>query len=74
MIVQRNDVNIRRAGQLLVNETGPGAPTGPVTVEVEENGIYHVAIFPRSPDSGLVHSTLAYSTEISTVRTEGRIW
>ena len=66
MIVQRNDINIRRAGQLLVNETGPATPTGPVTVEVEENGIYHVAIFPRSPDSGLAHSTLAYSKEVNT--------
>lgn len=67
MIMQRNDVNIKRAGQLLVNETKEGAPTGPITVQVEKNGIYHVAIFPKNAVSGVVHSALGYSMELTTM-------
>ena len=62
MIVQRNDVNI---GQLLVNETEQDIPRGPVTVQVRENGNYHVAIFPKYREGGIVHSELAYSRELT---------
>ena len=64
MVVQRNDININRARQLLVNETREGTASGPVTVEVEEIGIYHVAIFPKNKESGVVHSTLEFSTVV----------
>ncbi len=70
MIVQRNDVNIKRAWQLLISETEQRAPGGPITVQVEENGIYHVAIFPRIMESGVVHSTLAFSVELTTAEAE----
>lgn len=63
MVVQRNDININRAVQLLVNETRLSAPMGPISIEVEENGIYHVSIFPRNA----VNSALAYSELVSTI-------
>lgn len=61
MMVVQTELNI---GQLLVNETGPGAPMGPITIQVEENQNYHVAIFPKNADSGVVHSVLAYSLDV----------
>lgn len=66
MIVQRNDVNINRAVQLLVNETRQGAPMGPVSIQVEENANYHVAILPKSTERGVVDSVLAYTEEVTT--------
>ena len=66
VIVQRNDVNIKRAGQLLVGETLQGEPNGPVTIQVEENRLYHVAIFPKSAEGGVVNSALAYSAGVTT--------
>lgn len=61
MIVQKTDSNI---GQLLVNSTQEDKPTGPVRVQVGQSGSYYIAIFPRSAGHGIVHATLAFTSEI----------
>lgn len=63
MIVQ-NALNVE---QLLVNDTKRGMPMGPVTVQVNGYQNYHVSIFPKDSDSGIVNSILAYSEELFVV-------
>ena len=63
MIVQID--NITEVHKLLINDTTGHLSTGPVTVQVEENGTYHVAIFPIMGEKGIVNGTLVYSQVLS---------
>ena len=60
IIVQLN--NVTEVHKLYMNCT---QTTQPVTVRVNENGTYHVAIFPIMGERGIVDTTIAYSQEIS---------
>ena len=55
VIVQKNSIR-----ELLVNQTRQG----PVTVQVQGSGIYHVTIFPIYEDTGIINSTMVYSGQI----------
>ena len=59
MIVQLN--NVDEVHKLYINDTTEYLSPGPVTVQVEENGTYHVAIFPLRGEKGIVNTTTAYS-------------
>ena len=62
MIVQLN--NVTEAHKLLINGTTGHLSPGPVTVQVKENGIYHVAIFPIRMDMGITDTIIAHSLEL----------
>ena len=59
IIVQLN--NVTEVHKLHINCTTERLSPGPVTVQVEENGTYHVAIFPIMEERGIVNTTIAYS-------------
>ena len=59
MIIQLN--NVDEVHKLYINGTTEHLSPGPVTVQVEESGIYHVAIFPLMGEKGIVNTTKAYS-------------
>ena len=63
MIVQMD--NITEVHKLLINDTTGHLSTGPVTVQVEENKTYHVAIFLIMGEKGIVNGTLVYSRVLS---------
>ena len=63
IIVQLN--NVDEVHKILINSTTEHLSPGPVTVEVEENGTYHVAIFPIMGERGIVDTTIAYSQVLS---------
>ena len=58
MIVQLN--NITAIHKLLVNRTTGHLSPGPVTVQVKENEIYHVAIFPIRTGTGIADTIIAH--------------
>ena len=59
IIVQLN--NADEVHKLYINSTTEHQ----VTVQVEENGTYHVAIFLIMGESGIMDTTIAYSQDIS---------
>ena len=59
IIVQLN--NVDEVHKLHINSTTEHLSPGPVTAQVEESGIYHVAIFPLMGEKGTVNTTIAYS-------------
>ena len=62
MIVQKNNIKVH---VLLINRTTKHFSTGPVTVQVgDENGTYHVAIFPLLGEKGIVNTTLAHAQKL----------
>ena len=63
MIVQLND--LYEVYKLFINGTTEHLSPGPVTVRVEENGTYHVAIFPLMGERGIVNTTIMYSQVLS---------
>ena len=63
MIVQLN--NIDEVNKLLINRTTEHLSTGPVIVQVEENGTYHISIFPVMGERGILDTTIAYSQVLS---------
>ena len=63
IIVQLN--NADEVHKLYINGTTEHLSPGSVTVQVEENGTYHVAIFPIMGERGIVDTTIVYSQEIS---------
>ena len=63
IIVQLN--NVTEVHKLYVNSTTEHLSPGPVTVQVEESGTYHVAIFPIMGKRGIVDTTIAYSEVLS---------
>ena len=64
MVVQMKS---SKADVLLINQTTKYFPTGPVTVQVEdENGTYYVSIFPLLGEKGIVNATVAYTQELPT--------
>ena len=63
MIVQLN--NVDDVHKLYINSTTEYQSPGPVTVQVEENGTYQVAIFPILKDRGIMNTTIAYSQVLS---------
>ena len=63
IIVQLN--GLYEVHKLYINGTTEHLSPGPVTVQVEESGIYHVAIFPLSGESGIVNTTIVYSQVLS---------
>ena len=63
MIVQFN--NVDEVHKLHINGTTEHLSPGPVTVQVEESGSYHVAIFPIMGERGIVDTTIAYSEVLS---------
>ena len=63
MIVQLS--NVTEVYKLHINGTTEHLSLGPVTVRVEENETYHVAIFPILSDRGIMNTTIAYSQLLS---------
>ena len=63
VIVQLN--NVDEVHKLHINGTTEHLSPGPVTVQVEESGSYHVAIFPIMGEMGIVDTTIAYSEVLS---------
>ena len=63
IIVQLN--NVTEVHKLNINGTTEHLSPGPVTVRVEENGTYHVAIFPIMGEMGIVDTTIVYSEVLS---------
>ena len=63
IIVQLN--NVDEVHKLYINSTTEHLSPGPVTVQVEESGIYHVAIFPLKGERGIVNTTIVYSKMLS---------
>ena len=63
MIVQLN--NIDEVHKLYINGTTEHQSPGPVTVRVEKNGTYQVAIFPIFSDRGVMNTIIAYSRVLS---------
>ena len=59
IVVQSN--NVDEVHKLHINGTTEHMSPGPVTVQVEENGTYHVAIFPLRGEKGIVNTTTVYS-------------
>ena len=59
IIVQLN--NVTEVHKLHINSTTEHLSPGPVTVQVKENGTYHVAIFPIMGETGIVNTAIAYS-------------
>ena len=53
--------------KLLINSTIRHRHPGPISIQVEESGIYNVVIFPIMGERGIVNATIAYSREISVV-------
>ena len=62
MIVQL--INVMDVHKLLINSTTEHLSPGPVTVQVNENEIYHVAIFPIRAGTGIVDTIIAHSQGI----------
>ena len=64
VVVQRDSIS--KARTLLVNSTQPGQARalGPVTVEVEEGGVYQVTVFAIRGEVGIVGSAVEYTTQI----------
>ena len=67
MIVQLNDVD--DVHKLLISSTTGRLSPGPVTVQANENEVYHVAIFPLRTDMGIADTIIAHSQRLS----QGRI-
>ena len=63
IIVQLNDID--EVYKLHINCTNEHLSPGPVTVQVEENGTYNVAIFPIMGENGIVDTTIVYSEMLS---------
>ena len=63
IIVQLN--NVDEVHKLHINSTTEHLSPGPVKVQVEESGSYHVAIFPIMGEMGIVDTTIAYSQVLS---------
>ena len=63
MIVQLNC--LYEVHKLFINGTTEHLSPGPVIVQVEGNGTYHVAIFPLRGESGIVNATIVYSQVLS---------
>ena len=59
IIVQLN--NVTEVHKLHINGTTEHLSPGPVTVQVEENGTYQIAIFPIMSNRGIINTTIAYS-------------
>ena len=59
MIVHLN--NVDEVHKLHINSTTEHLSPGPVTVRVEKNGTYHVAIFPVMGESGIVNTFVEHS-------------
>ena len=68
VVVQRDSIS--KARTLLVNNTQPGQALGPVTVEVEEGGVYQVTVFAIRGEMGIVGSAVEYSTQIEILTDE----
>ena len=68
VVVQRDSIS--KARTLLVNTTQPGQALGPVTVEVEEGGVYQVTVFAIRGEMGIVGSAVEYSTQIEILAAE----
>ena len=68
IIVQLN--NVTEVHKLHINCTTEHLSPGPVTVQVEESGSYHVAFFPIMGERGIVDTTIAYS-EVLSITTQG---
>ena len=63
IIVQLN--NVDEVHKLHINSTTEHLSPEPVTVQVKENGSYHVAIFPIMGERGIVDTTIVYSQVLS---------
>ena len=63
IIVQLN--NVDEVHKLHINGTTEHLSPGPVTVQVKENGTYHVAIFPIMGEMGIVDTTIVCSEVLS---------
>ena len=68
VVVQRDSIS--KARTLLINSTQPGQALGPVTVEVEEGGVYQVTVFAIRGEMGIVGSAVEYSTQIEILADE----
>ena len=68
VVVQRDSIS--KARTLLVNSTQPGQALGPVTVEVEEGGVYQVTVFAIRGEMGIVGSAVEYTTQIEILADE----
>ena len=68
VVVQRDSIS--KARTLLVNSTQPGQALGPVTVEVEEGGVYQVTVFAIRGEMGIVGSAVEYTTQIEILAVE----
>ena len=62
IIVQLN--NVTEVHKLLVNCTTEHLSPGPVTVQVNESGSYHVAIFPVMGERGIPNTSVEHSQEL----------
>ena len=63
MIVQLN--NVGEVYKLHINSTTEHLSPGPVTVQVEENRTYHVAILSLMGERGIVNTNIVYSQVLS---------
>ena len=63
IIIQLN--NVMKIHKLFINSTTRQQSHRPVTVQMEENGTCHIAIFPVMGKSGIVDTTIAYSEVLS---------
>lgn len=70
MVVQRDSIS--KARTLLVNSTQSEQPLEPVTVEVQEGGVYQVTIIAIREGVGVVGSGVEYSTQVA--MNEGQGW
>ena len=68
VVVQRDSIS--KARTLLINSTQPGQALGPVTVEVEEGGVYQVTVFAIRGEVGIVGSAVEYTTQIEILADE----
>ena len=68
VVVQRDSIS--KARTLLINTTQPGQALGPVTVEVEERGVYQVTVFAIRGEMGIVGSAVEYTIQIEILAVE----
>ena len=59
IIVQLN--NVDEVPKLYINSTTEHLSPGPVTLRVEENGTYHVTIFPVMGEMGIANTSVEHS-------------
>ena len=62
VVQEKSIISVRR---LLVNTSKQNQPQGPVTVDVTEEGLHQVSVFPIRGGMGILDSSVAYRADIA---------